>query len=73
MELVTQAVPAINTSEIDLRTNFGCMRALWKGDSSYMSSNGRLTFVTVGHVDDLFYTNDTRCKTIKALLEAIVR
>ena len=34
--------------------------------------NGRLTFVTVGHVDDLFYAYDTRCETTKALLDAIV-
>ena len=35
--------------------------------------NGRLTFVTVTHVDDLFYAYDTRCKTTKVLLEAIVK
>ena len=35
--------------------------------------NGRLTFVTVTHVDDLFYACDTRCKTTKSLLEAIVK
>ena len=35
--------------------------------------NGRLTFVTVGHVDDLSYAYDTRCKTTKALLQAIVK
>ena len=35
--------------------------------------NGRLTFVTVTHVDDLFYAYDTRCKTTKSLLEAIVK
>ena len=35
--------------------------------------NGRLTFVTVTHIDDLFYTYDTRCKTTKSLLEAIVK
>ena len=33
---------------------------------------GRLTIVTVGHVDGLFYEYDTRCKTTKALPEAIV-
>ena len=35
--------------------------------------NGRFTFVTVTHVDDLFYAYDTRCKTTKSLLEAIVK
>ena len=30
-------------------------------------------FVTVTHVDDLFYAYDTRCKTTEALLEAIVK
>ena len=45
MELGTQIVPRINTSEIDLQ---------WKE-----GSNGRLTLVTVTHVDDLFYT--THC------------
>ena len=35
--------------------------------------NGRLTFVTVTHVDDLFYAYDTRCKTTKSLLDAIVK
>ena len=35
--------------------------------------NGRLAFVTVTHVDDLFYAYDTRCKTTKSLLEAIVK
>ena len=34
--------------------------------------NGGLTFVIVGHVDDLFYAYDTRCETTKALLDAIV-
>ena len=35
--------------------------------------NGRLTFVTVTHVDDLFCAYDTRCKTTKSLLEVIVK
>ena len=35
--------------------------------------NGRLTFVTVTHVDDLFYAYDTRCKTNNSLLEASVK
>ena len=35
--------------------------------------NGRLTFVTVTHVDDLFYAYDTRSKTTKSLLVAIVK
>ena len=35
--------------------------------------NGRLSFVTVTHVDDLFYAYDTRCKTTKSLLDAIVK
>ena len=38
MEPGTQAVPGINTSETDLRTNFGSMRVLWKCDSISMSS-----------------------------------
>ena len=46
--------------------------ALEKGLHLY-ENNGRLTFVTVTHVDDLFYAYDTRCKTTEALLEAIVR
>ena len=35
--------------------------------------NGRLTFVTVTQVDDLFYAYDTRCKTTLSLVEAIVK
>ena len=35
--------------------------ALEKGLYLY-EFNGRLTFVTVSHVDDLFYAHDTRCK-----------
>ena len=31
------------------------------------------TFVTVTHVDDLLYAYDTRCKTTKSLLDAIVK
>ena len=38
MEPTTQAVPGINTSETDLRTNFGSMGVLWKRDSISMSS-----------------------------------
>ena len=34
--------------------------------------DGRLTLVTVTHVDDLFLAYDTRCKTTKSLLDAIV-
>ena len=44
--------------------------ALEKGLYLY-EFNGRLTFVTITHVDDLFYAYDTRCKTTKSLLEAI--
>ena len=46
--------------------------ALEKGLCLY-EFNGRLTFVTVTHVDDLFYAYDTRCKTTKSLLDAIVK
>ena len=46
--------------------------ALEKGLHLY-EFNGRLTFVTVTHVDDLFYAYDTRCKTTKSLLDAIVK
>ena len=46
--------------------------ALEKGLYLYQF-NGRLTFVTVTHVDDLFYSYDTRCKTTKSLLDAIVK
>ena len=46
--------------------------ALEKGLYLY-EFNGRLTFVTVTHVDDLFYAYDTRCKTTKSLLKAIVK
>ena len=67
----TVYIPGINTSEIDLRKNFGCMRALDKGLHLH-EFNGRLTFVTDTHVDDLFYACDTECKTTKALLVAIV-
>ena len=38
----------------------------------YYEFNGRLTFVTVSHNDDLFYVYDTRCEIIKALLAVIV-
>ena len=40
MELVTQAVPGTHASETGLRTNVGCTRALWKRDSTFMSSVG---------------------------------
>ena len=46
--------------------------ALGKGLFLY-EFNGRLTFVTVTHVDDVFYAYDTRCKTTESLLEAIVK
>ena len=46
--------------------------ALVKGLYLY-EFNGRLTFVTVTHVDDLFYAYDTRCKTTKSFLDAIVK
>ena len=73
VELATQAVPGINTSETDLRTIFGVHEsALEKGLHLY-EFNGRFTFVTVTHVDDLFYAYNTRCKTTKALLETIVK
>ena len=71
-ELATQVALGVNTSETGLRTNFEFMRVLWKRD--YLDEfNGRFTFVTVTHVDDLFQAYDTRCKTTKSLLEAIVR
>ena len=35
--------------------------------------NGRFTFVTVTHIDNLFHAYDTRCKTTKSLLDAIVK
>ena len=38
-----------------------------------MSSMVGSPFVTVTHVYDLFYACDTRCKTTKSLLEAIVK
>ena len=73
MELATQVAPGINTSETDLRTNFfEFMSVLWKRDY-FCEFNGRLTFVTVTHVDDLFYAYVTRCKTTKSLLDAIVK
>ena len=63
----------INTSETDLRTNFESPEsALEKGLYLY-EFRGLLTFVTVTHVDDLFYAYDRRCKTTKSLLEAIVK
>ena len=72
MELATQVALALNTSETDLRTNFEFMRVLWK--KAYLCEfNGRLTIVTVTHVADLFYACDTRCKTTKSLLDAIVK
>ena len=46
--------------------------ALEKGLYLYQF-NGRLIFVTVTHVDDLFYAYDSRCKTTKSLLDAIVK
>ena len=46
--------------------------ALEKGLYLY-EFNGRLTFVTVIHVDVLFHAYDTRCKTTKSLLDAIVK
>ena len=46
--------------------------ALEKGLYLY-EFNGRLTSVTVTHVDDLFYAYDTRCNTTESLLEAIVK
>ena len=46
--------------------------ALEKGLYLY-EFNGRLTFVTVTHVDDLVYAYDTRCKTTKSLLDATVK
>ena len=64
-------LPGINTSEIDLRTNFRSMRALEKG--LYLCEfNSRLTSVTVTRVDDLLYAYDS-CQTTKALLAAIVK
>ena len=35
--------------------------------------NDRLTSVTVTHADESFYAYDTRCKTTKSLLDAIVK
>ena len=52
MELATQVALGINNSEKDLRTNLRFMRVLWKRDYLY-EFNGRLTFVTVTHVDSL--------------------
>ena len=46
--------------------------ALKKGLYLY-ELNGLLTFVTVTDVDALFYAYDTRWKTTKSLLEAIVK
>ena len=46
--------------------------ALEKGLYLY-EFTGRLTFITVTHVDDLFYAYDTRSKTTKSLLEVIVK
>ena len=46
--------------------------ALEKGLNLY-EFNGQLTFVTVTQVDNLFYAYDTRCKTTKSLLDAIVK
>ena len=39
----------------------------------YSVFNGRLTFVTITHVDDFFRAYDTRCEATKALLDAIVK
>ena len=48
------------------------MRMLLEKGLYLYEFNGRLTFVTVTLVDDLFYAHDTRCNTTKPLLEAIV-
>ena len=57
----------------DRRTNkVRVQRVLWKRDYLF-EFNGRLTFVTITHVDDLFYACDTRCKITKSLLDAIVK
>ena len=40
---------------------------------SALEFNGRLTFVTVSHIDNLCCAYDTRCETTKALLNAIVK
>ena len=74
MELATQVALGINTYVTNLRANFDRVHesALEKGLYLY-EFNGRLTFVTVTHVDDLFYACDTRCKTTKSLLDAIVK
>ena len=61
----------INTCVTNLRATFESMRLLWKKGLYLYEFNGRLTFVT--HVDDLFYAYDTRCKTTKSLLDAIVK
>ena len=47
------------------------MRVVWKKGHYLYEFNGLLTFVTVTHVDDLFYAFGMRCKTTKSLLEAI--
>ena len=47
-------------------------RALAKGLHCH-ESYGRLSFITVSHVDDVFYACDTRCETTKALLDAFVK
>ena len=49
------------------------MRVLLEKGLYLCEFNGRLTFATVTHVDDLFHAFDTRCKTTKSLLEAIVK
>ena len=72
MELATQVVPGINTST-DLRANFKSMRVLWRKGLYLHEFNGRLTFVTVTHVDDLFYAYDTRFKITMSLLDASVK
>ena len=73
MELATQAAPGINTYATNLRANFESIRVPLERRLYLYEFNGRLTFVTVTHVDDLFYAYDTRCKTTKSLLDAIVK
>ena len=56
-----------------LADNFRVHESAWEKGLYLCEFNGRLTFVTVIHIDDLFYAHDTRCKTTTALLEVIVR
>ena len=56
-----------------LANKFRVHESGWENGLYLYEFSGRLTFVTVTHVDDLFYAYDMRCKTTKSLLEAIVK